>query len=190
MWHNRAMQNRTRRMLLALIPFLTLFLPALASADAVDAEAQAVTIALTQEPPNLDSTRTTDLVSFFVIGHVGEGLLRYDRRGRLAPGVAERWEVAPERIVFHLRDDARWSDGSRVVADDFVYAWSLINDPEYAAPYATIMYPIKNAEAIQNGELPLTELGVSAQDRQTLVVDLQSPCGYCLSLMVHAAFYP
>ena len=161
-----------------------------AGADAVDAKSQSITIALLQEPPNLDSTRTTDLVSFFVLGHVGEGLVRYDRRGRLVPAVAERWEQQANRLVFHLREDARWSDGSPVIADDFVYAWRLINDPDYGAPYAAIMYPIRNAQAVQQGEAPMSALGVSAPDPRTLIVDLESPCGYCLSLMVHAAFYP
>lgn len=169
---------------------LLLIFPVLSFADAVDYDTQSITIALLQEPPNLDSTRTTDLVSFFVIGHVNEGLVRYDRRGRLVPGVAASWDVTPDAITFRLRDDARWSDGSRVTAADFVYAWRLINDPAYAAPYAAIMYPIKNAEKVQKGELPVTALGVQAVDDTTLVVSLEAPCGYCVALMVHAAFYP
>lgn len=179
------------------MPYLLIFLaclaaclPGVAHADAVDFDNQSISVALLQEPPNLDSTRTTDLVSFFVLGHVEEGLLRYDRRGRLAPGVASSWEVNDESMVFYLRDDARWSDGSAVTAQDFVYAWRLINDPKTAAPYAAIMYPIANAEKVQKGELPVTALGVQAVDAHTLRVKLASPCGYCLSLMVHAAFYP
>ncbi len=160
------------------------------AASAVDYERQAITIALLQEPPNLDTTRMTDLVSGFVIGHVGEGLLRYDRRGQLAPGVAESWQVAQDRITYRLRADARWSDGSQVTAADFVYAWRLIVDPKHASPYATIMYPVKNAEKVHQGALPVAALGVRAIDDQTLLVELESPCGFCTSLMVHAAFYP
>lgn len=159
-------------------------------AAAVNFEAASITVALTQEPPNLDSTKTTDLVSFFVLGHVGEGLVRYDQRGNLAPGVAESWEVTPEKLLFRLRDDARWSNGTPVTAHDFVYAWRMINDPAYAAPYAAIMYPVRNAEKVQKGTLPVSELGVRAIDNATLEVSLESPCGYCVSLMVHAAFYP
>ena len=176
--------------LMILLACLAVCVPSVVRADAVDFDHQAITVALLQEPPNLDSTRTTDLVSFFVLGHVEEGLLRYDRRGHLAPGVARRWEVDDKTMVFHLRDNARWSDGSAVTAQDFVYAWRLINDPKTAAPYATIMYPIANAEAIQKGKRPVTDLGVQAVDDHTLKVTLASPCGYCLNLMVHAAFYP
>ncbi|MBD3646634.1 MAG: peptide ABC transporter substrate-binding protein, partial [Pseudomonadales bacterium] len=180
------MPSSCRILILGFLGILPLFL----QAAAVDFERQAITIALTQEPPNLDSTRTTDLVSFFVLGHVNEGLLGYDRRGRLTAGVAESWEMNEERMVFRLRDNARWSDGSPVTAHDFVYAWRLINDPANAAPYAAIMYPVKNAEAIQNGEMPIAELGVSATSDRDLVVELEAPCGYCLNLMVHAAFFP
>ena len=91
-------------------------------ADAVDFETQTVTIALAQEPPNLNSLRMTDLVSFFVIGHVNEGLVRYDKRGRLGPGVAESWEVTSTKITFKLRENAKWSDGSLVTAHDFVFS--------------------------------------------------------------------
>ncbi len=160
------------------------------SASSVDAERQSITIALSQEPPNLDSLRTTDLVSFFVIGHVNEGLVRYDRRGKLIPGLATSWEQGDKQIIFHLRQNARWSDGSAITADDFVYAWRTMNDPQTAAPYASIMYPIKNAEKIQKGELPVNSLGVKAVDDFTLQVDLEQPCGYCITVMNHAAFYP
>lgn len=176
-----------------LIPALFMLLagaPSPLRADAVDYDTQSITVALLQEPPNLDSTLSTDLVSFFVIGHVNEGLLRYDRRGQLAPGVAESWRVTADSMTFRLREDARWSDGSPVTARDFVFAWRRVNDPRVASPYAAIMYPIANAEKVQKGELPLTALGVEATGDRELLVRLESPCGYCLALMVHGAFYP
>jgi oligopeptide transport system substrate-binding protein len=160
-----------------------------AESFAVDVEAQSITIALTQEPPNLNSLRTTDLVSFFVLGHVNEGLVRYDRRGRLVPGVAESWDISPNSMRFTIRADARWNDGSPVLAEDFVFGWQRMNDPSVAAPYASIMYPILNAEKVQKGELPVKALGVRAEGNQ-LIVDLQTPCGYCLAVMAHVAFFP
>ena len=69
----------------------------------IDLERQSVTIALTQEPPNLNSLQTVDLVSFFVLGHVTEGLVRYDRRGKLAPGIATDWVQKDRTIRFNLR---------------------------------------------------------------------------------------
>jgi len=159
-------------------------------AEAVNFERQSVTVALTQEPPNLNGTRATDLVSFFVLGHTTEGLVRYDQRGNLVPGVAESWEITDKQMVFQLRPDARWHNGDPVTAHDFVFAWRLMVDPVEAAPYAAILYPIKNAEKIQKGELPVASLGIRAESDSKLVVSLESPCGYCLSLMVHLSFYP
>lgn len=156
----------------------------------VDFEAQSIRISMLQEPPSLDSSKSTDLVSFFVLGHTTEGLLRYDRRGRLVAGVAESWEVTPTRLTFKLRPEARWHNGSKVTAADFIDAWRNVNDPKVAAPFAAIMHPIKNSEAIQNGELPIHALGVSSPSEGTLEVELERPCGYCLGLMAHATFYP
>ena len=173
-----------------LLPLILALLSTNGMAAAVDYERQSITVALTQEPPNLNSILTTDLVSFFVIGHVQEGLVRYDQRGKLVPGVAESWQQSANDIVFKLRKTAKWSDGSAVTAHDFVYAWRTMNDPKTAAPYASIMYPIQNAAQIQKGELPPEALGVTALDDYTLKVDLERPCGYCITVMNHAAFYP
>lgn len=156
----------------------------------VDFKAQSIRIAMLQEPPCLDSSKSTDLVSFFILGHTTEGLLRYDRRGKLVAGVAESWDVTPTKLTFKLRPEARWHDGRKVTAADFIYAWQNVNDPSVAAPFAAIMHPIKNARAIQNGELPVEALGVSSPSEGTLEVALERPCGYCLGLMAHATFYP
>ena len=160
-----------------------------ADSTAVNVEAQSITIALSQEPPNLNSLRATDLLSFFVLGHVNEGLVRYGRRGRLVPGVAESWQITPSSMTFTLRADARWSDGTAVVAEDFVFSWRRMIDPKVAAPYASTMFPILNAERVHKGELPIQALGVRAEGNQ-LIVDLQTPCGYCLAVMAHSAFFP
>ncbi|MFT5792887.1 MAG: oligopeptide transport system substrate-binding protein [Candidatus Azotimanducaceae bacterium] len=168
---------------------MTVFAPPALSA-AVDSTQQTITIALTQEPPSLNATQSTDVVSFFVLGHVNEGLVRYDRRGRVVPAGANDWVAEDNHIDFTLRDDARWSDGSEVTAADYVYAWQLLLDPDTAAPYASIMLPIKNAAAIIRGDLPPTALGVKALSTRQLRVQLERPCGYCISLMAHAAFYP
>ena len=161
-----------------------------AAPTAVDPSAQTITIALTQEPPSLNTMRTTDLVSFFVMGHVMEGLLRYDRRGRLVPAVAESWTTSDRELIFNIRKDARWSDEQPVTAHDFVFAWRKMVDPSFAAPYATILYPVKNARAIHQGELDTSELGISALDAQTLKVTLEVPTPWFPALMVHLAFYP
>jgi oligopeptide transport system substrate-binding protein len=157
---------------------------------AFDVESGTITRVLAQEPPQLDSTRSTDQVSFFVLGHVMEGLLRYDAHNRLVPGVAERWEIREDGATFWLRDDARWSDGRPVVADDFVFAWQQVVDPANASEYAFIMYYVKNAEAINTGEMPVASLGVRAASPRVLEVEFERPVAFFDKLVAFGIYFP
>jgi oligopeptide transport system substrate-binding protein len=147
-------------------------------------------IAMGEEPPDLDSTRATDQVSIFVLGHVMEGLTRYGKGSEIVPGVAERWELSDRGAVFHLRADARWSDGRPVTAQDFVFAWRTAVDPKTASEYAFILYAVKNAEAIASRKLPPTALGVRARDDRTLEVEFEKPTGHFLALTAFATYLP
>jgi oligopeptide transport system substrate-binding protein len=147
-------------------------------------------LAFSEDPPQLDSTRSTDQVSIRVLGWVMEGLTRYGRSGEIVPGVAERWELGERRAVFHLREGARWADGKPVTAHDFVFAWRTAVDPKTASEYAFILYPVKNAEAVSAGKLPPAALGVRARDDRTLEVELERPTGYFLSLTAFATYLP
>ncbi|NBC23599.1 MAG: hypothetical protein GVY21_09010 [Gammaproteobacteria bacterium] len=158
--------------------------------EAVDPATGTVTLVLNEEPPQLNSTKATDSVSIRVLGHVMEGLLRYDADNRLVGGVAASWEIGPEEAVFHLRGDARWSDGQPVTAHDFVFAWRRAVDPKNASQYAFILYPVKNAEAVNRGEMPLEALGVEAVDDRTLRVELERPVAYFDKLVAFSTYYP
>ena len=96
-----------------------------------------------------------------------EGLTRVGRSGELIPGIAERWELGEKGAVFHLRR-ALWSDGVPVRAQDFVFGWRKAVEPKTASEYAFIIFPVKNGEAINQGKLPSSALGVRAVDDRTL----------------------
>ena len=147
-------------------------------------------LAMAEEPPQLDSTRATDQGSNFLLGHIMEGLTRYGKGGEIVPGVAERWELGERRAVFHLRESARWADGKPVTARDFVFAWRTAVDPKTASEYAFILYPVKNAEAINSGKLPTSALGVRAKDDRTLEIDLERPTGIFLGLTAFSTYLP
>ena len=161
-----------------------------AGGAAVDPIKNEITVALSDEPPQLDSTRATDQYSFMVLGQVMEGLLRYDAQNRLVAGVAERWDIRPDGATFYLRRNARWSDGKPVTAHDFVFAWRKVMDPSNASEYAFIGYGVKNAEAVNAGKLPLTALGVRARDDFTLDVTFERPIAFFDKLMAFAVFFP
>ena len=131
------------RNLVPLAAVLASLLSIHAEATSVDAESQTITIALAQEPPQLNGMKATDQVSIRVLSHSMEGLTRYDRRGNLAPGVATRWEVDDKKATFWLREDAKWSNGDPVTAHDFVFAWRTVVTPSTASEYAFILYPVK-----------------------------------------------
>ena len=160
------------------------------NATSVDFDSQTITIALTQEPPQLNSMKATDQVSVFLLGHVMEGLVSYDRRGNIVPGVAERWEMTDNEVTFWLRRNARWSDGSPVTANDFIFAWRKALDPATASEYAFILYPIKNAEAINKGKMAPSELGATAVDDYTIHVELEHPTAYFIKLGAFVTYFP
>lgn len=161
-----------------------------AAGGAVDPASNSITISLLDEPPQLDSARSTDAVSNVVLGHTMEGLLIVDNHDALAPGVAERWEVREDGATFWLRDNAYWSDGKPVTAHDFVFAWRRVVDPATASEYAFIMFPVKNAEAITKGELPKEYLGVRAESDRILQVEFAQPTPYFDKLAAWVSYLP
>jgi oligopeptide transport system substrate-binding protein len=177
--------------LLALLGWLTSLTAVGASAlPAIDAASRTITTSVRTEPPQLDSTRASDYSSGFVLGHVMEGLLRYDQNGNLAPGVAERWSIEPSRATFWLREDSLWSDGKPVTAHDFVFAWRRVVDPATASQYAFILYAVKNGEAINRGDLPPDTLGVRAVSDKVLEVELENPLAYFDKLVAWYTYMP
>ena len=145
------------------------------------------------EPETLDVHRSSGVPEATIQRDLFEGLLTEGADGALLPGVAERWQVSADGLVyrFELRADARWSDGEPVVAGDFVYAIRRALAPETASDYAFILWPIANAEGYSKGETrDPTALGVSAPDPRTLEIRLGAPTPYFLDLLTHHMSYP
>lgn len=122
-----------------------------------------------------------------------EGLLVTDVDGHPAPGVAEKWDNKDFKVwTFHLRKDAKWSDGTPVTAEDFVYSWQRLADPNTASPYASYLQygHIANIDDIIAGKKPVTDLGVKAIDANTFEVTLSEPVPYFYKLLVHPSVSP
>ena len=146
------------------------------------------------EPESLDPHLTTGVPEYNIISALMEGLIREDPVTLDAqPGVAESWDISEDGLTytFTFREDARWSNGDPVTADDFVYSFRRILSPELGAEYAYMLYILKNAEAYHNGALEEPEaLGVRAPDARTLVITLENPAPYFLKMLNHHSFYP
>ncbi|UIJ71736.1 peptide ABC transporter substrate-binding protein [Aurantimonas sp. HBX-1] len=128
-----------------------------------------------------------------VSGDIFEGLMTEDAKAEPVPGQAESYTLSDDKLVytFKLREDAKWSDGEPVTADDFVFAFKRLLDPANAAEYAYLQYAIKNAEKINKGEITdLDQLGVKAIDDKTLEITLEQPTPYFLGSLTHYTAYP
>ena len=146
----------------------------------------------TADPETLDQHKTSTTYEANVLRDLYEGLVIYDAKAQVVPGVAESWEVSEDGLTytFTLREDAKWSNGDPVTAEDFVYSFQRIMTPETGAKYANILYPIKGAEAVNKGEMEPVEMGVRAIDERTLEITLENPTPFFLELLTHQTGLP
>ena len=168
--------------------------PADTAAAASDGD-KVLNVMVEVEVESLDPQVATDGTSFEVIANYTDGLTQMDADGAAVPAIAESWDVSEDGTIytFHLREDANWSNGEPVTANDFVFAWQRAADPALASEYSYMLSDIgqiKNAAAIIAGEMDKSELGVKAIDDKTLEVTLEVPVSYFLSLMYFPTFYP
>ncbi|GHC33542.1 peptide ABC transporter substrate-binding protein [Aidingimonas halophila] len=155
-------------------------------------QADTLRIAIMGEPASLDPHKISGTWENDVVGDLFEGLVTEAADGERIPGVAESWEISDDgtEYTFELRDDARWSDGEVVTAEDFVYAFQRILNPATAADYAYLLYPVKNAETVYEGDADPETLGIEAVDDHTLKITLERSTPYFLDQLSHYTAYP
>jgi oligopeptide transport system substrate-binding protein len=127
-----------------------------------------------------------------ILDDLFEGLTRIDGSGAVVPGVASSWDRSADGLtwIFHLRADARWSNGDAVTARDFLFGWRRTVDPATAAEYAQQFAPLRNGLDVAAGRKPVEALGVQMLDAHTLRVELESPTPYFLYLLTNNYFAP
>ena len=145
------------------------------------------------EVASLDPHKTEGVPESHVIRDLLEGLVNQDADGNTIPGVAESWETADNKtFIFHLRKDAKWSNGDPVTAEDFVYSFKRAVDPATASPYSWYleMTTMVNAADIIAGKKDKDTLGVKALDDHTLVIELEGAVPYFVMMMGHTTVKP
>jgi oligopeptide transport system substrate-binding protein len=159
---------------------------------------QVLRINIGSEPPSLDPTLATDNISSFVLSQIQDGLVSLDETGQVVAELAESWDEEGNVVTFHLREDGMWTNGEPLTANDFVYAWKRILDPESAAEYAYQLTGIEGA-AEYNSCTPAgspkcdalaDKVGVRAVDDYTLEVTLTSEQPWFVSQTSHQSFFP
>lgn len=165
------------------------------TADEADATASTgekiLSVQVGPDPETIDPALNSAVDGGNMLLHSFECLLAVDQNGQLAPGQAESWETSEDGLTwtFHLRDGLKWSDGSDLTANDFVYSWKRVCDPMVAAPYAeTVLSMVEGYDKAIEGDLDA--LQVAATDNNTLVVTLSAPCSYFGSLAAFATLSP
>ena len=146
------------------------------------------------EPEGLDPHIVTGNAENKIVSALFEGLVgKNPETLEVEPGVAETWEISEDGTLytFHIRDDARWSNGDPVTAVDFHWSWNRILEPELGAQYNYNLFPIANAEEYANGTIDdFSQVGVTVVDDHTLQVQLKTPTPFFLQLLDHYSTFP
>ena len=150
-----------------------------------------LTVNLGYELQSIDPAINYETYGFIYINHAFEGLLTKDINGKIVGGSSDKWEISEDKLkyTFHIREDAKWSDGKKLTADDFVYSYRRVVDPKTASPIAYLMYYIKNAKDINTGKKNIDTLGVTAIDENTLTIELENPTLYFEDILASGGCY-
>ncbi len=181
-----------KKTLCLLLVALTLFMTITGCGAGPAPKAKEISVSFGPEPSSIDPqiSAASDSANYLI--HLFEGLMTYDKQGKLQNAQASGCEVSDDgrTYTFTLRGTT-WSDGSPVTASDFVYAWQRLLDPELACEYSFLLDGIvKNATQILEGTLMPSDLGVLAPDERTFIVELETPCAYFLDLCTLPNLYP
>ena len=147
---------------------------------------------LNGDPESLDPHRFSSIQAGDVLRDIGEGLVSISPTGEIVAGVAESWLVSSDGLTykFSIRDDARWSTGENLSAQDFANSFQRALDPKTASTNASRLDVIENAKAILTGDLPPSDLGVHAIDERLLEIRLEKPSPTFLGLLIHPSAFP
>jgi oligopeptide transport system substrate-binding protein len=146
------------------------------------------------EPQDLDPDIVTGVQEYHIIMSLLEGLVTEDPVDlHPVPGVAETWDISPDRKVytFHLRANAKWSNGDPVTARDFLETYKRILSPSLASEYSYMHFVVKNAQPYNEGKITdFNQVGYKVIDDHTLQITLDNSTPYFLSLLTHQSWYP
>ncbi|RBP88030.1 dipeptide transport system substrate-binding protein [Cytobacillus firmus] len=145
-----------------------------------------------QEPTSFDPPIGFDSVSWSALNNLMEGLTRLGQDHEPEAAIAEKWDISEDgkTYTFHIREDAKWSNGDPVTASDFEFAWKRLLNPDTGSSAAFLGYFIEGGEAYNNGEGSADDVKVKAVDDKIFEVTLVSPQAYFLSVITNPAFFP
>lgn len=149
-------------------------------------------ISFNMDPKTLDPRKSGDIPTSATLFLLYAGLTETAVDGSIVPSIAESIDISKDQktYIFHIRKDAKWSDGAKITAFDFEKSWKKTISPNFPAICPNLFFVIKNAENAAKGTVSLDEVGIYALDENTLVVNLTNPTPYFLSLTSFCIFFP
>ncbi|MBE6063687.1 MAG: peptide ABC transporter substrate-binding protein [Clostridium butyricum] len=153
---------------------------------------QEITFNLGADPKTIDPALNQSTDGGTLLSNCFDGLYKLDEDGKPQPAVAESYDLSEDKTeyTFHLRKDAKWTNGDPVKASDFEYAWKRVLNPDVAAEYAYQMMYLKGAKEYNTKQGSVDAVGVKAIDDNTLKVSLIAPCPYFLDLTAFPCYFP
>ena len=163
-----------------------------AGSESQTSEGNVLIYAMDQEPETIDPTMNNYSRSSNVLQNLFSGLFRMEADGSLTNALCEEYKVSDDNLTytFTLKEGMKWSDGSDLTANDFVYSWLRVLNPETASPASWELYYIQGAEEYNTGGGSVEDVAVKAVDDRTLEVTLKSPTAYFLYLLAGTNFFP
>ncbi|WJS81293.1 peptide ABC transporter substrate-binding protein [Tetragenococcus halophilus] len=164
-----------------------------AESSEAESESQEFNLSVVQEMPSADLSLAMDTISFTALNNVYEGIYRLDENNEPQPaGAAEMAEISEDGLTYNikLREDAKWSNGDPVTADDYVYGWQRTVDPETASEYAYLYGYVENGDDIIEGDKDPSKLGITAVNDYELEIKLDTPTPFFDNLLAFASFFP
>lgn len=145
------------------------------------------------EPQSLDANKMAGEIESNIVANMFVRLVQsHPKTAKILPDLAKSWDISPDHrtYTFHLREDAIWSDGKPILAEDVEYSWKRLLDPATGSVTSSVADVIKNAAAFRTGKVGASAVGVKAVDHHTLVVELATPVEYFLELIDYSVFAP
>lgn len=161
--------------------------------EAALADAQEMVYVLNNEPDGIDPNVTNNSFATPFLSNCFEGLVTYDTNGEVVPGNAESWESNDDMTVytFHLREGLKWSDGTALTANDYVYSALRVLTPETTSQYVNMISDyVVNGQEYYEGSASAEDVGVKALDDRTLEFTLKAPCPYFVDMVSMWVYFP
>ncbi|KRK86760.1 ABC-type oligopeptide transport system, periplasmic component [Levilactobacillus koreensis JCM 16448] len=175
--------------LIAAVIAMSLGLAACGQSTSAAKPSQVLRLPATAQLDTIDLAKAT---GYGQTGNVFESFYRLGKDGKVAPGLADSAKVSKDKKTwtFHIRDNAKWSNGDKITAQDFVYSWRRTLTPSTKSSYMNMFSGIKNGDKIIAGKANPATIGISAKNKQTVVIQLEKPIAYFKILMAYPLFAP